>query len=100
MSTAVAPKPMKSMTQKAIVGDIVHWYPDGAKDQVPFAAIVSSVGVNSVCLAIINPSSYNFMVRDGVRHRYSQDVKLDDLENGLWEHTPRTLAMMDSSQTQ
>lgn len=99
-ATATKPAPVGSQWKhpEVEVGDVVHWYPDDAEDQKPFAAIVSSVGIRgTLCLSIINPNSYNFMVRDGVRHRGDPFAKTDDLrENGFWQHTPKTNRLLDA----
>lgn len=96
MSAAV--KPVSPQVAKAQwtppevqIGDIVWWFPDQADDQRPYAAIVSSVGVRSVALHVVVQNTYNFIVRDGVRHKDDPSVRDHDIsENGLWTHTQRT----------
>lgn len=99
MSTQLKPAPIQAKTwtpPEVMVGDVVHWYPDDAIDQKPFAAVVSAMGMRAVTLSIFNPQSYNLMVRDGVRHRNDPGLRTEDMvEAGVWEHTPRTLRQME-----
>lgn len=73
---------------KVDVGMDVWWYPHGDLSQQPFAAKVTRLAAESVCLSIFHPDNYNLMIRDGVRHlsdprrKDSEDV----IESGLWDH--------------
>lgn len=71
-------------------GDIVYWYPGGVVTQDPHPAIVTAIGYDSLNLNICEPQSYNFHVRDGVRHVDDKRAKQVELqEAGGWDYTPR-----------
>jgi hypothetical protein len=98
VSTAVKPQPIGSSWKAPVVriGMIVHWFNDDAIDQIPMAAIVNSIGHRSIGLSIVNPQSYNFMVRDGVRHRSDPLIRSEDMtDNGVWDHTPETMLLQE-----
>ncbi len=81
---------------KARLGQIVFWYPHGVRTGAPHVAIVTGVAVKSLNLNILSPMSYNFLIRDGVRHMSDPDAKKPELlECGAWEHTPDTLRAVE-----
>jgi hypothetical protein len=72
------------------LGEAVWWYPDGNATLPPHAAFVSHVGLDSLCLNVLAPNSYNFLIRDGARHVSDPRAKAPELrEQGAWDHTPR-----------
>lgn len=71
------------------LGDVILWYPDGDINQEPQPAIVSNIGGDTINVNIISPTSYNFLIRDGVRHvsdprRRGPEVR----DSGAWDYTP------------
>jgi hypothetical protein len=78
------------------VGQVVHWFHDQGNDQLPYAAIVSAIGMRSITCNISMPDNYNFMVRDGVRHRDDPAAREGDVKDaGCWTHTDATLQLQD-----
>lgn len=74
------------------VGTVVWWYPDGDPYQEPHAAIVTKVGGDSVNVNILDCASYNFMIRDGVRHLSDPRSRNPDTrDGGAWDHHPSTV---------
>ena len=70
------------------VGQIVHWYPDGDRNQQPHAAIVTRVANRTVSLNTVVPSILNFLPREGVRHVNDPDARqVEFRENGAWDYT-------------
>jgi hypothetical protein len=76
----------------------VLWYPDGDSRQQPHPAFVTAVGHDSVCVNIMAHNSYNFLIRDGVRHVSDPRIKdAERRESGAWDYTPfvkRLLALL------
>jgi hypothetical protein len=77
------------------IGDMVIWYPDGVRannsEEMAHAAIVTKIGYDSLNLNVCSPSSYNFMIRDGVRHLDDPKAVHPDLRSqGGWDFTPAT----------
>lgn len=73
------------------VGDVVHWYPGSDRNQEPHAAVVSRAGeAVTVCVNVIDPGTYNMLIRDGVRHIDDPRSRTDHgKEAGAWDWTPR-----------
>ncbi len=72
------------------VGQIVCWYAGSDRNQDPHAAVVTSVGGDSVCVSIFDKSSYNLQIRDGVRHLDDERSRKDyGREVGAWDYTDR-----------
>ncbi len=69
------------------VGMDVWWFPHGDKSMAPFAAKITRVGQDSVCVSIFHPDNYNLMIRDGVRH--GSDPRSRDneevIQSGTWD---------------
>jgi hypothetical protein len=85
-----------SETPDLFVGDTVYWYPDGDKNQEPQPAIVSKIGFDSICVNIVDPATYNFRIRDGVR--YIKDPRArspETREAGAWDLHPRLKLLLD-----
>lgn len=77
----------------AEIGDMVIWYPDGVRannnEEMAHAAIVTKIGYETLNLNVCSPSSYNFMIRDGVRHLDDPKAVHPDLRSqGGWDYTP------------
>lgn len=80
---------MADETPTASLGDVVYWYPHGDLAVPPFAAVVTKVSAMSLCLNLFDPSSYNMLIRDGVKH--VTDPTLRDPERremGAWDFPP------------
>lgn len=94
-STKIAKEIIKRRGPYVEVGMSVLWYPDGTpRNGQP--AIVSDLGMDSVCLNIITPSNYNFIIRDGVRHVDDPQARSQDMmDTGAWDHTPFTKKLID-----
>ncbi len=85
---APANKPVQYKMPLVELGEVVLYFEGGVKSR-PQAAIVSQVDGNSVVLNILLPNSYNFKIRDGVRHMDDPRTKdSEKIENGLWDYTP------------
>ena len=81
------------------VGQIILWFPHGEASAEPWPAIVTRVGHANLCCGIFSPTSYNLMIRDGVRHVSDpQAKKAELLEQGGWDYTPRDKRGMDLEQ--
>ncbi len=81
--------------ETAQLGDVVYWYPGGTREENPHVGIVTGLGLKALNINVLSPRSYNFLIRDGVRHIGDRAANPHDFaENGAWEHTPRTLAVM------
>ncbi len=92
-TSSLAPASLHKVPETDL-GQMVYWYPHGAKTNSPHAAFVTKRGHDSVCLAILHPNSHNFTIRDGVRHVSDPRVKqVEFLESGGWDHTPATLRL-------
>ncbi len=72
---------------KVDVGMDVWWFPHGDTTQSPFAAKVTRVGQDSLCLSIFHPDNYNLMIRDGVRHSSDPRSRDNDdvIQSGVWD---------------
>lgn len=93
MTTETKPAEKANVYRMPFVEDgmMVHWYPDGDSRHQPHIAIVSAIGQDSVCVNIIMPNSYNFMIRDGARHVSDPRIKdAERRESGAWDYTPFT----------
>jgi hypothetical protein len=69
---------------KVQLGDIVFWFPGGNPTSEPSPAIVTRAGRDNLCLNIISPTSFNFLIRDGVRHCKDPRAPVDQKEEGGW----------------
>jgi hypothetical protein len=77
------------------IGMSVLWYPDGDSRQQPHPAFITAVGQDTVCVNIMAPNSYNFMIRDGARHISDPRIKeAERREAGAWDYTPFTRRML------
>ena len=93
-----APKPKAYEMPVAEVGMAVLWFQGGDLSGKGEPAIISRAGPWSICLNIIDPGSYNFRIRDGVRHASDPQVERrgpDVVENGCWDYTPFTKKLLD-----
>lgn len=78
------------------IGLQVYWYPDGDSRQQPHLAFVTGVGQDTVCVNIVAPNSYSFMIRDGARHVSDPRIKeAERREAGAWDYTPFTRRMLN-----
>ena len=78
----------------AELGDIVYWY--DTPDSQPQPAVVTNIGVKSLCVNIFDPSTYNMRIRDGVRHRKDPEARRPEMrESGCWDYTPRMRRAME-----
>lgn len=69
-------------------GMAVLWYPGGTRNEKPFAALVSAVGDRSIAVNLIQSNTYNFVLRDGVRHVADPDIRPTERhESGAWDYT-------------
>lgn len=78
------------------VGQVVLWFPYGDKEQGKFAALVTAVGPETVCVAVHDPQMRDHLIRDGVRH--ASDPRCKEAERnecGLWSYTDHDLAQME-----
>lgn len=79
------------------VGDIVTWFPTGAKSNEGLPAIITKVHPRTVALSVFSLNTYNLLLRDGVRHVGDPAARQTELmESGAWDHTAahyRLLAM-------
>jgi hypothetical protein len=88
------PKPYRQ--PYAEIGMSVLWYPDGDSRQQPHPAIVTAVGTDSLCVNIMAPNNYNFMIRDGARHVTDARIKeAERREAGAWDYTPFTRRILN-----
>lgn len=72
-----------------MLGELVYWYPGGDVNQSPHPAFVTAVGGDSVNVNIMDPSCYNFRLRDGVRHVDDPKSRKDAAaEAGAWAFSP------------
>lgn len=81
----------------AEVGDVVRWWESGAAGEGTFAAgVVTRLGNGtSVTLSLVLPDMHNLPVKDGCKHAGDPTLREEERRtNGVWEHTPRTLAVM------
>lgn len=70
------------------VGQIVTWFPTGAKSNDGLPAMVTKVSPRTVYLSVFGLNTYNLMLRDGVRHVGDAAARATEfLENGAWDHT-------------
>jgi hypothetical protein len=78
------------------IGMSVLWYPDGDTGHQPHPAFITAVGQDSVCVNIMAPNNYNFMIRDGARHVSDSRIKeAERKEAGAWDYTPFTRRMLN-----
>ena len=78
------------------VGDIVFWYPDGARTLAPFPAIVTVVGQSAINVNVFSQHQYNTRPQDGVRHiddPLARDVELR--EQGAWDYIPQHKKLLE-----
>lgn len=79
------------MTLLPEIGEVVLWHPDAEPSPKPFAAIVTAIGMDNVCVNILDPNTMNFRIKDGVHHIDDPKAQHPAIrENGAWEHTPAT----------
>ncbi len=77
---------------KVILGDSVYWFAGGNPTVEPAAAVVTRIGRDNICVNILSPTSYNFLIRDGVRHVDDPRAPVDQKEEGGWMHREDHLA--------
>ncbi len=65
-------------------GDTIFWFPGGNCAVEPHVAIVTKVARDNICCHIVDPNSYNFLIRDGVRHCDDPRSRIDLAEAGGW----------------
>jgi len=77
----------KSYEMPAVeVGDIVTWFPTGAKSNDGLPAIVTKVNPRSVALSVFSLNTYNLLLRDGVRHVGDPTARQTEImESGAWD---------------
>ena len=91
-----APPPKGYQMPPAEVGLPVYWYPSGSKADKPHAAFVSGAANRSLSLNILSPTTYNYLLRDGVRHVSDPDAKrVEFQESGAWDYVPWYKAFLD-----
>jgi hypothetical protein len=72
------------------VGDVVHWFPGSDRNQEPKAAVVSKAGATALCVNVIDSGTFNFLIRDGVRHVDDPRSRTEEgRKSGAWDFTPR-----------
>src|SRR4051812_32307140 len=76
------------------LGDTVYWFPSGNLASEPQAAFVTRIGHDTVCLNVLSPNSYTFVIKDGVRHvsdPKNRTVRFTDIRDypGAWDHSSR-----------
>lgn len=72
-------------------GQMVLWYPAGIRKEDAAAAVVTNVGHDTVCLALVVKDCPTLQPRDGVRHMTDPALtKADVQENGGWDYTDET----------
>lgn len=93
----VGKDPHGEAVPQVAVGDPVHWFPDGRVGSPPQGAFVTAIGVSGMlCLNILDPSSYNFRIRDGVRHIKDPRARPAEFqENGAWDLAPAGKRLLD-----
>jgi hypothetical protein len=77
------------------VGDSVYWH--DSQDAAPVAmALVTTVGGDSVNLAVLGDGYQNFLIRTGVRHHKNPHRQLVEATGeGVWSHRPGTIRTQD-----
>jgi hypothetical protein len=82
------------MKKKPEIGDIVLWFDHADKSSSPHPAIVTAIGMqNCVCLNIFDPTRFNTVIRDGVRHIDDPDAQREELKSaGGWDFRPKEKA--------
>ncbi len=74
---------------RVAIGDIVFFYPDASRSATPVPAIVTAIGEETLCMAVILKDAMSLQPFDGVRHL--DDPKLSAQESvvsGAWDYTP------------
>jgi hypothetical protein len=89
------PKPTMPYVE---VGMRVYWYRDGDRCNKPHGALVTDIGTNMIDVQIIGHGG-GTMFHEGVRH--INDPKRVDADNdeGAWEHTPFSRALLELTET-
>jgi hypothetical protein len=73
------------MEHDVYVGKIVHWYMDLGCE--PAAAIVTSVGSNSIGVSVFGPNFTSCLCHDGVLHVSDEGVrKCIENGSGAWDY--------------
>lgn len=69
-------------------GMIVRWHPGGKATDATIPAVVSKVGTRALSLKIMEDGTWNFTLKDGVRHVADPGVKTTERhEDGAWSYT-------------
>ncbi len=73
------------------VGDIVLWYDHADRNYNPNPAIVTAIGLNDcLCLNVFDPTRFNTVIYDGVRHIDDPEVKREEIKlAGGWDYKPK-----------
>lgn len=87
-------RPPKPTMPYVELGQVVRWYMDGKRSCEPHAAIVTTIGHNSLGVLALNPQG-GYMLREGVKHVDDEAMKEADREEGAWEHTRLNRALLD-----
>ncbi len=69
---------------KVDLGDTIYWFPGGNDTIDPHVAFVTRIARDNINVNILAPNSYNFMIRDGVRHCDDKRSPTDLAESGGW----------------
>lgn len=79
------------MKRKPELGDIVLWYDHADKYGEPHPAIVTAIGLNNcICVNIFDPTRFNTVIKDGVRHIDDPDAQREEMKSsGGWDFRPR-----------
>lgn len=81
------------------VGQLVIWFPTGAKSNDGLPAIVTNVHARTVALSVFSLNTYNLLLRDGVRHVGDPTSRQTELmESGAWDHTAAHRRLLDLDQ--
>jgi hypothetical protein len=72
------------------IGQIVLWYAHADTNVPPLAGLVTQVNPGNVHLNCADVKTYNFLVRDGVKHVNDPSLReTERKEQGGWDYTPR-----------
>ena len=78
------------------VGQVVTWFPTGAKSNEGLPAIITKVHPRTVALSVFSLNTYNLLLRDGVRHVADPTARQTELmESGAWDHTAAHYRMLE-----